>query len=315
MKMLFIFLDGVGLGPDDPKTNPFALVNMPNLQGLLGGHKLVADGSRDRALLNTQFASLTAIDATMGIEGIPQSATGQAALLTGQNVPARLGEHEGPKPTAPIMDMIAEGTVFSQLRQRDRAVTLVNAFPRRYFESIARGYRLPGVIAYAAQQAGMHLHTQEDLYEGKAISADFSGEGWRNHLGYADAPILSLEQAGQRLNSLTEQSDLCVFEYWLTDVAGHHQDAMAARSILETLDEVIGSLAKSMDAEHTLIILTSDHGNLEDISHRHHTLNDVPLLLIGSQKSRDGFLKGLNGTGRSKLDLTDIGPAMESFIG
>ncbi|MGE5124219.1 MAG: alkaline phosphatase family protein, partial [Acidobacteriaceae bacterium] len=270
---------------------------------------------REAMLVSTPLATLMAVDASMGIEGTPQSATGQASLLTGKNVPAWLGEHEGPKPTPPIIELLARGTIFTQLGQRGRSVALVNAFPPRYFSAIERGYRLPGVIALSAQQAGLHLHTKEDLHAGRAISADFSGEGWRSHLGYPDMPELSLNEAGVRLSSLAVQHDLTVFEYWLTDVAGHHQDTQAAHAILKTLDEVLGSLVRSVDGDHTLVLVTSDHGNLEDLSSRHHTANDVPLLLIGSQKSRDGFLQGLDGRCRSKPDLADIGSALVEFIG
>ena len=37
MSILFMFLDGVGLGANDPLTNPFAGAEMPNLQKLLDG--------------------------------------------------------------------------------------------------------------------------------------------------------------------------------------------------------------------------------------------------------------------------------------
>ena len=43
MNFLFLFIDGVGLGPDDPKSNPFANADMPNLMGLLEGRKLVLE--------------------------------------------------------------------------------------------------------------------------------------------------------------------------------------------------------------------------------------------------------------------------------
>jgi 2,3-bisphosphoglycerate-independent phosphoglycerate mutase len=317
-KVLFLFLDGVGLGEDDPDTNPFASTPMPHLEALLGGHRLVADGYRGKArepLVDNERASLLALDACLGVEGIPQSATGQAALLTGKNVPAWLGEHDGPKPSPPITELIGYGTVFSQLTKNARAASLVNAFPPRYFESIARGYRLPGVIALSAQQAGIPLRTKDDLFAGRAISADFSGESWRTHLGYPDVPLLTMAEAGERLNELAGQTDLTVFEYWLTDVAGHHQDTDAARHILKALDAVLGRLATSGEGDQRLVLVTSDHGNLEDMRTRHHTRNDVPLLLIGPRKLRDDFLDGVNGTCRSKPDLTDIGPAMVKFIG
>ncbi len=90
-KLLFLFLDGVGLGEDDPATNPFASTPMPHLTELLGGHRLVSDGFQDgdgKLLTDNARASLLAMDACLGVEGLPQSATGQAALFTGKNVPA-----------------------------------------------------------------------------------------------------------------------------------------------------------------------------------------------------------------------------------
>lgn len=321
MKILFIFLDGVGLGGDDPEINPFAQSQMPNLKELLGGHKLIADehgssNGSDFHLVNTRDASLLALDACLGVEGIPQSATGQASLVTGINVAAKLGYHDGPKPSPPIIELINHGTLFTKLHQYGKAASLVNAFPPRYFESIEVGYRIPGVIALSADRAGIHLRTMADLFDGNAISADFTAEGWRSHLGFLNAPLLSYTQAGERLKNLAQTSDLTIFEYWLTDLAGHHQDMPTAQTILESLDAVIGSLLNSWDTENSLIMLTSDHGNLEDLSTRHHTRNDVPLLLIGLPEIRDLFIRQLDLARnlKSKLDLADIAPTILKFI-
>ena len=322
MRLLFIFLDGVGLGQDDPAVNPFARVPMPNLAALLGGHKLISDGKlsidpSDSFLVNTDRATLLALDACLGVDGIPQSATGQASLITGINISARLGFHEGPKPTPAIVDLISQGTIFTQLHGRGKSASLLNAFPPRYFESIGTGYRLPGVIAFSVNHAGFPLKNSSDLFKGDAISTDFTAEGWQTHLGYQDTPLLSHVQAGQRLHELAAQFDLSIFEYWLTDIAGHHRDMPAACSLLETLDTVFGSLLSEWDYSNGLIILTSDHGNLEDLSTRRHTRNDVPLLVIGTPELRTSFIHQLDlaSATRPKLDLTDIAPAILHFIG
>jgi len=74
MKFLFLFLDGVGLSDDDPESNPFAKASMPYLERLLDGHKLLADVPP----VETKRATLLALDTALNVEGMPQSATGQA---------------------------------------------------------------------------------------------------------------------------------------------------------------------------------------------------------------------------------------------
>jgi 2,3-bisphosphoglycerate-independent phosphoglycerate mutase len=319
MKILFIFMDGVGLGGNDPEVNPFVRARLLNLDGLLNGNKIIADGhhtgSRNgRGEFHTKRASLLSLNACLGIEGAPQSASGQASLLTGKNVSAMLGTHDGPKPNPHVMDILIKGTLFSQLHQHEREVSLLNAYPPRYFKSIESGHRLPGVIALSAVYAGMQLKTMNDLSRGEAISVDFTAQGWREHLGLHDTPLLDPLQAGKRLMKLSNGCELSFFEYWLSDVAGHQQDMRSACDLLELFDTVLGSVIDKWDDDEGLILITSDHGNLEDLSTRHHTRNDVPLILIGSETHRESFVKKLNQArgSRKHLDLTDVTPAILS---
>jgi len=322
MKLLFLFMDGVGLGGDDPNINPFIRAAMPNMDHLLEGNKLIANGHKTSSvsgqrIIQTQRASLLALDACLGIDGSPQSASGQASLLTGKNVPAILGFHDGPKPNPMIMDILREGTLFSQVNQHERGAALLNAYPPRYFKSIETGYRLPGVIAYSASNAEMQLKTMDDLYHGDAISADFTAQGWHSHLGLTDTPLLNPIQAGERLMELSDAYELAFFEYWLTDVAGHQQDMQAACDLLEMFDSVLGGLVNSWDDDSGLIMITSDHGNIEDLSTRRHTRNDVPVILIGSPELRKQFINELyqiSGT-KEKPNLTDVCPTIINLIG
>lgn len=308
MSLLFIFVDGVGLGTDDPAVNPFAQASLPNLHALLGGQRMLAgNNGPDHPVVETGRASLIALDACLGVEGLPQSATGQAALLTGSNVPARLGYHDGPKPNPAVAEILSAGNLFSTLLAAGLKVGMLNAFPPSYFRGLASGRRLPGAIAMAARKAGLPLKTQEDLYRGQALSADFTGQGWRDHLGLHDAPVIAPEQAGERLAELAGQHDFSIFEYWLSDIAGHHQNMQEACTLLETFDRVLGGLLAAWKDEEGLILFTSDHGNLEDLSTRRHTANPVPLLLVGSPGLRQRF-------GRSARDLTSIAPAIEDFL-
>jgi 2,3-bisphosphoglycerate-independent phosphoglycerate mutase len=303
MFVLFLFLDGIGLGRNDPNTNPFARANMPVLQSLLGDHRMV----ENVAPLHNSRASLLALDSSLGVSGMPQSATGQAALLTGGNIPAEIGFHYGPWPNEAVAQRVENGNLFSKVLQAGKRASFINAYPQRYFDAINSGKRLYSSIPLAATSAGLTLKTAADLSSGRALSADFTSHGWHEHLGIPDIPEITYYEAGERLAHLASQNDFTFFEYWLSDYAGHGQDMGEACDLLEKIDQVVNGLLDYWDFENGLVILTSDHGNMEDLSTRRHTMNPVPALLIGASAVRRDFSKGLN-------DLTGVTPAILSLL-
>lgn len=302
MQFLFLFMDGIGFGEDNPETNPFAAANLPTLTSLLGGKRLVAGV----APVETERATLLALDAGLGVDGLPQSATGQAALLTGKNVSQLIGEHYGPKPTPQIAEIIRADNLFLQLKKRGYTAALLNAYPQRYFDGIESGRRLLSAIPLAVTSAGFALKTTEDLYASEAFSVDFTGQGWREQLGYADAPLEKPRDAGRRLAAVTAKYDLAFFEFWPSDYAGHHQDREGAIQMLENVDQVLNGLLETWDLDQGLILITSDHGNMEDLSTRHHTTNPVPGLVIGTRSLREKFCKELR-------DISQVTPAILQF--
>ncbi|WKZ35368.1 MAG: alkaline phosphatase family protein [Anaerolineales bacterium] len=304
MKILFLFLDGIGLGEDNPETNPFARADMPYLQSLLGGQKL----TKSAAPYESELASVLAVDASLGVKGLPQSATGQAVLLTGINIPAKLGYHYGPKPNPQVAEYLDGKTIFSKTIKAGKKTSLLNAYPPRYFDGIDSGRRLYSSIPLALTNAGIPLFTDRDYYAGKALSADFTGAGWHEFLGFSDAPLFKPQAAGIKLASLADQYDFSFFEYWASDYAGHKQDMDWAVRQLKTLDGVLKGLIEAWQAKENLIVLSSDHGNMEDLSTRKHTAAHVPLLLFGDKNKRTEFQKDIH-------DLTGIAPAINLFLG
>ena len=307
MHLLFIFLDGVGLGADDPATNPFSRANLPNINRLLEGRRLTRNAVDVGKPLITPRATLLELDARLGVDGLPQSATGQATLLTGSNIPRLIGEHYGPKPTPAIATHLKNGNLFTQVMKNGQQACLLNAYPPGYFNGIQSGRRLYSAIPQAVTAAGIPLLTQDHLRAGEALAADFTGEGWRQHLKIDDIPILSPFQAGLKLGQLARKYHLAFFEYWLSDTAGHRQDMQAAVTNLEILDGVLGGLLEIWNDQEGLILITSDHGNLEDLSTRRHTHNPVPGLLIGNMALRQRFAANLH-------DLTGITPAILDLL-
>jgi len=303
MNLLFLFMDGIGLGENDPSTNPFAGISLPTLQKLLGNRNLTINS----APFVGDIASLLAIDANLNIKGLPQSATGQAVILTGKNIPADIGYHYGPKPNPEVAQFIKIGNLFCALEDMGLKTGLLNAYPPSYFEAIKNGRRLYSAIPLAVKSAGLALRNDRDLINGQAISADFTGQGWREHLGYDDIPVISPYEAGKRLAQLSSDLDFAFFEYWLSDYAGHRQDLSQAKQLLISLDQVLNGLIDSWSPAEGLILITSDHGNMEDLSTRRHTSNPVPAILIGDMKYRSQFADSLH-------DLTDIYPAIIRFF-
>jgi hypothetical protein len=306
MTVLFMFLDGVGLGSDDATVNPFVLAEMPNLRKLLQGQKLL----KGVAPFSGERASLFSIDACLGVGGLPQSATGQATFLTGRNVPSEIGYHYGPKPDKNTAAFLQDGGIFGVLTRNGKKAALVNAYPPGYFQGIQSGKRLYSSIPLALTNAGLSLKTSEDLLAGRAISADFTARGWRERLQMPEMPEISLDVAGKRLKEFASLHDFTFFEYWLTDHAGHGQNLKESLRLLSELDTVLGGLLKDWD-DKNLILITSDHGNLEDLSTRRHTYNPVPLFLVGDSDLRRRFqaVTNLAGVFHALLDVFDLAKA------
>jgi 2,3-bisphosphoglycerate-independent phosphoglycerate mutase len=299
INLLVLFLDGLGLGLKDPERNPLALASMPTISKLLEGKPLVLDS----APFEGELASLQAWDAGLGIPGLPQSASGQAVLLTGRNVPEEIGAHYGPKPNPAIRNILESDNIFTQVLRLGGTATLLNAYPPGYFSAIESRLRLYSAIPMAVAAAGIPLRTFEDLQAGAAISADFTGEGWNARSDFPHAPEYTPQEAGRLLAKLGQAYTLSWFDYWLSDYAGHRGTNEEAAELLETLDSVIAGLLDHWDLGKDLLVLTSDHGNVEDMSEKRHTRNPVPALVVGPARLRRAF------TDRPK-NLTSFYPAV-----
>lgn len=285
-RVIFLFLDGVGLGVDDPATNPLAVTAYPTLyptlHRLLDGQKMVDHG----CVLSTAQASLIPTDATLGIEGRPQSATGQATILTGCNVPAALSEHYGPRPDDRVRAALQEGTIFTRLHQKGLNPYFCNGYPPGYFDGINRGRRLLSAIPYAATIAGQALPTAHSLRLGDALAADFTNQGWRDHMGFTDIPVYTPAAAGAQLWKIAQFHHFTFFEHWQTDLFGHRGDFDAAVANFQHFDGFLCGLLQAVDLRETLIIVAADHGNVEECHHGKHTTNPAMTLLLGADHAR-----------------------------
>jgi hypothetical protein len=274
--VLFLFLDGLGLAPAGP-DNPLSIVPMPRLTDLLGGPlvlETVAGLARRR---QDDGLVLRAVDAGLGVPGLPQSATGQTSLFTGVNAAALLGEHVTAHPTARLREVIAEHSLLKRAAEAGKRVFFANAHSERFWQLIGEGKRRLAASTLTAMAAGVEIPTLDDLAAGRAVLWDITHEIASTHLGY-QVPLLAAAEAGTRLARLSAEFDLVLFESFLPDLAGHRR--IEAGWVLRLLDDFLGGVLDDRPPQTTLL-LCSDHGNVEDATTKMHTANPVPLLAVG----------------------------------
>ncbi|MDX2076605.1 MAG: hypothetical protein SFZ02_09260 [bacterium] len=289
--ILLIFLDGVGLGDDNPATNPFSAGDFPTLHTLTNGLRW----TRDTGVQSTPRSLFIPTDAQMGVAGLPQSGTGQATIVTGRNIPQLIGEHYGPKPNIATRELLDEGNFFKEVVAHGKTAALLEAYPPPWHKGINSGKSLPSSYQYALKSAGIPFFDETDLRAGRAISGDWTGAGWHSQLGYTDTPILTPFDVGVRLVEISRGYDFAFFAHWLTDVIGHRGTITEATDLLTTFDGVIAGVLSAWNNDEGVVIITSDHGNIEDIGNRHHTANRVPTVIIGAEKHRFADLDNLTG--------------------
>lgn len=285
MKVLLFFIDGFGIGEEDPDKNPFVKANTPVLDYIKKNY----------------FTAVT--NTTLGVEGIPQSASGQTALLTGMNAPMLLGHHLNGFPTPTLKKLLMEKSILKQLKDMGLKVANANAYTSEYLENMGklRGVKW-GISAttIATQAADIPFRKELDLLNKQAVYQDITNEivvhEWK-------LPIekVSYVEAGGILANIVGENHFTLFEYFQTDIIGHRQDQARAIEIIEGLDQFLGGILGGVSLEDTLILITSDHGNIEDLSIKTHTMNPVPTYLIGKNaKEMKDEIKS----------LTDITPAI-----
>lgn len=281
-----LFCDGVGVGLDDPSDNVFAGGRCPHLDHLAGGAFVGLGASMGVRPVTPSSTTCThvagAIDATMGVPGRPQSATGQAALVTGVNAAREMGGHYGPWPGPTLRRMLDAGTIFhdgvSRHGTSHGGVSWATGYPKGFFDALRGGRLKTSSLVHAATSAGCSLPTFDDVHAGRAAPADFTGTGLDVRSGRGDEAVA--RSRGRALARHASRYMLTWFDAWSTDTVGHRADMDMARAIASRLDAFLAGLLDDLSASTTLVMV-SDHGNLESVSTRHHTRSPVPLLALG----------------------------------
>jgi len=266
-KVLFVFIDGLGLGSDDPTVNP------------------LADHS-SFPTLGKMMAESIPLDASLGVPGLPQSATGQAALLTGLNAPQLMGRHIEGFPPPRLKTLVQEHNIFSRLLAAGKTCTFANAY---WLDDVAHiPPRRESVTTVATRAALGGVRGKSELLANRAVCHDLTRE-WIHTVRDYPGPLITPEEAAEHLIGIAGDHDFTMFEFFQTDHAGHSGDKERVFQTLEKLDRFFSRLLPTRRSLGEggpfdgLLIVTSDHGNIEDMSVRTHTANPVPLYCSNPQ--------------------------------
>jgi 2,3-bisphosphoglycerate-independent phosphoglycerate mutase len=301
--VLFVFVDGVGAGARDPDRNPLAREEFLLSRFEDGsGAPLPAGG---RAVL---------ADATLGVPGRPQSATGQTAILTGENAPRLLGRHLLGFPNAALRALLRKRSLFLALSLAGRRAVFANAYPVAYLRALGlpaegepefslgkrRARPAATTVAYAA--GGGAFRTWGDARAGRGLTHDITGRTARRR--GADVPAREPAEAADVFLEVSRGHDLALFEFFESDEAGHARSMERALDALGRVDAFLRRLATRLGPEDALVV-ASDHGNVEDLATRNHTLARVPVLGFGRAAAEIAEVR----------DLTHLAPLLARLAG
>ena len=286
MKLIFVFIDGIGIGASC-EYNPFAVADIPFINNLAGA-RIVNDVS-----VKGNGFLLKGIDANLGIDGIPQSATGQTSLFTGQNAARLLGRHLTAYPNKPLIGLINDYSILKCAKNRGLQATFANAYTSDYFKMAERGLRFHSATTRCVFAAGIPFRFVNDLLEGNAVYWDITNSFLHKRYD-SSIPVISPFLAGTRLANLSKINDLVLYECFLPDIIGHKRDITKAIEFLETFDGFLHGVISGKESG-TTVLVTSDHGNIEDLSIRSHTNNPVPLLVSGPMAAQLEEVESITG--------------------
>lgn len=297
---LMIFIDGVGIGKEDYEFNPFFKYDFKFLKDTFG-----AIPSLDNQTLIKDNYFLFPSDANLGVEGLPQSGTGQTSIFCGVNAPQMIGKHFGPYPYSSLIPVVEKENIFRYFYDRKRKFQFVNAYPQLFFDYIESGKQRLSVTTMSLHLNGIKYNKIEELLKGEALTADLTNERWNVKLGY-NLPVISPETAAERLLKITSQNEFTCLEYFMTDHLGHWRHKEEFDHTIVTIDRFLLSVLKNLDHANTTLLICSDHGNFEDLSVKTHTRN--PSLTISAGKYGEFLYHSIK-------DLTDIKKSILEILG
>ena len=294
---LLIFLDGIGIGENNPDKNIFVKQDFKFYKEYFGQTPHL-----DNQKFSVNDSYFFPSDACMGVDGLPQSGTGQASIFGGFNAPKHVGFHFGPFPHSTTVPVLKEKNIFIEFKNLGLNPVFANAYPKVFFDYIRSGRKRLSVTSLSCLISDVKLKSATDLRSAKAISAEIDNKRWVDKLNY-NLPIIKPSTAAKRLFKLCKNHELVVYEFFLSDHFGHGRNLDIKDHVLNTLDEFLFFILTNLPNNVSLVIC-SDHGNLEDNSVKTHTRNPAITITSGkNSKSLSKKIKSLKGIKPAILEM------------
>ena len=263
VKIIFLFIDGVGVR-EAAADNPVNREVCPTLCRLIERHS-------------------KPIDACLGVDGLPQSATGQATMFTGVNCAKAMGRHCEGFPGPSLRQIIENDNLFLQLKKRGKKVKFADAYLVDTPDEL-ESRRYKSVTTVMALTTPEVVTTAADLVEDRALMQDLTRETIQDR--YPDIRIIPPQRAAEHLFAIAHDHDFTLYEFFQTDVSGHSMDYSRACAVLRTYDRFLSSLVRLVEAAGITLVMTADHGNIESMDDRGHTRNPVPFVALGPKERK-----------------------------
>ena len=293
-----IFLDGVGIGEKDSKINPFFRYGFNSFTTLFG-----AIPSLENLFLVGDKKYLFPTDACLGINGLPQSGTGQASLFCGFNAAKQIGKHHCPFPYSTTVPIIKEKHILSHYSNKRNGQYFANAYPKVFIDYLKSGGTRLGVTASCCRLNNYRFNKISDVRRGNSLTAEITNDRWNTRFGF-NLPLIKPQTAARRLLKLARKYKYTLYEYYLLDHLGHLRIKDEFSDIFNTLDLFLFTILTEFDDKKLTIVICSDHGNFEDLSIKMHTRN--PSLTITAGKYAEELFTSVK-------SIMDIKPAIIKY--
>src|SRR5436190_3639271 len=147
------------------------------------------------------------------------------------------------------------------------------------------------IFVYAALQAGVRIRTWADVRRGDALASSMTHElESQFDTAFFDQkplPGRSPEEAAAILVNLAAERDFTFYKYQIPDLVSHTGRIELAREVFTVIERFVESVLSSVDLAKTSVIVTSDHGHLEQLgSSRGHPKSKVPTWYFGAEPER-----------------------------